>query len=542
MRLRTVGHWLACGLTGAVVLASVLAGVPAQRASGQTAPVSDVVRVSTGLLRGLSQPGFREFLGIPYAAPPVGQLRWHAPEPAASWPGVRDATKPGPECPQAAGAAAALGFGGKVAPGSSENCLYLNVWVPDKLPAGGAPVMVWIHGGSYTTGSGADYDASYFMSRAAGPMIVVTVNYRLGALGFLADQAFQAGSGDVGNYGLLDQQAALRWVQRNIGAFGGDPHRVTVAGESAGAISVCSLMAASGSAGLFRAALMESGGCESGAPRQRAEQTGAAYAAKLGCADQASAGACLRALPLSKLIATSAPAGGWNLVSGTPFLPVSPVQALVAGKLTRVRVLDGTNHAEMALWVYAQYGIPGFEKPLTAAGYPAAVAADLSLTATQAAAVVAKYPAKAYPDPAVALSTAWTDDVVCPLLQENTVLARQAPVYQYQFDDPRPSAPPSNFPLGAFHASELPYLWQMSTVGGLAPVRMSPAQKTLSAQMVRYWSQFVISGDPDPAGLVAIPRYEAAGPRFLSLRPGGNVQLATFATEHDCGFWSSVTS
>jgi para-nitrobenzyl esterase len=543
MRVPRVNRRLACVLTSACVLAPVLAGVPAQQASGAAAPrAADVVRVSTGLLRGVSEPGFREFSGIPYAAPPVGALRWHAPEPPASWRGVRAATRPGPECPQAAGLAAAIGIGGKVAPGSSENCLYLNVWVPDKLPAGGAPVMVWIHGGSYTSGSGADYDASYFMSRAAGPMIVVTVNYRLGALGFLADQAFQTASGDVGNYGLMDQQAALRWVQRNIGAFGGNPRRVTVAGESAGAISVCSQLAAAGSAGLYRAAVMESGGCEAGAARQQAETSGAGYAASLGCAGQATAGACLRALPLSKLIATSAPAGGWNLVSGTPFLPASPVQALIQGQLRAVPVLNGSNHDEMALFVYAQYGIPGFEKPLTAAGYPAAVATNLGLTSAQAAAVVARYPLRAYPDPSVALSTAWSDDAVCPILAENTALARHAPVYQYQFDDPHPPAPPSNFPLGTYHASELAYLWQMSTVLGLAPLHMTPAQKVLSGQMVRYWSQFVISGDPDPSGQVAVPRYQAASPRFLSLRPGGNVQLGTFAAEHDCGFWSSVTS
>jgi para-nitrobenzyl esterase len=534
MRLPTVTRWLA----SACVLASALAGVSGPRASAAAGAAPDVVRVSSGLLRGAAEPGFREFLGIPYAAPPVGDLRWHAPEPPANWRGIRDATAPGPECPQAAGAAAALGLGGKVAAGSSENCLYLNVWVPDKLPAGGAPVMVWIHGGSYVTGAGADYDASYFMTRAPAPMIVVTVNYRLGALGFLADRAFQTASGDAGNYGLEDQQAALRWVQRNIGEFGGDPRQVTVAGESAGAISVCSLMAAPGSAGLFRAAIMESGGCEAGAARARAESTGAAYAASLGCADPATAGACLRALPVSKLIAKSAPGSGWNLVSGTPFLPVSPVQALIDGRLTPVPVLNGSNHDEMALWVYAQYGIPGFEKPLTAAAYPGAVAANLGLTAAQAAAVVARYPAG--PDPSVALSTAWSDEAVCPILPENAGLARRAPVYQYQFDDPHPPAPPSNFPLGAYHASELPYLWQMSSVLGLAPLHMSAAQKALSVQMVRYWAQFVISTDPDPAGQVAVPRYQPASPRFLSLRPGGNVQLGTFASEHDCGFWSSM--
>jgi para-nitrobenzyl esterase len=530
-----------CVLAGACVMASAFGIVnPAPAVAARTATAPDVVRVSTGLLRGMSVAGYREFLGIPYAAPPVGRLRWQAPQPAAAWSGIREATRPGPECPQAAGLAGLLGGSGSLAPGSSENCLYLNVWVPDRLPPSGVPVLVWIHGGSFTSGAGADYDAATFMTSAAGPMIVVTINYRLGALGFLASQGFQAPSGETGNYGLLDQQAALRWVHQNIAAFGGDPRRVTVAGESAGAIAVCAQLAAPGSAGLFQAAILESGGCEAGATRAQAEQTAATYAAALGCTSPATAAACLRAVPVPELVAAAAPPGGWNSVSGTPFLPVSPVAALAAGHTDRVPVLNGTNHDEMTLFVYAEYGLPGLDHPLTAAEYPAAVAADIGLTRQQAAAVVARYPVSGYADPAVALSTAWTDHDVCPILLENAAFAQRAPTYQYQFDDPSPPAPPSYFPLGAYHASELPYLWQMSTLFGILPLHMTPAQRKLSAQMVRYWSEFVISGDPDPPGLPAAPRYDATAPWYLSLRPGGNLQLRNFAAQHQCGFWNSV--
>ncbi|MFJ4656981.1 carboxylesterase/lipase family protein [Nocardia sp. NPDC088792] len=500
--------------------------------------IGDIVTVDTGALRGADHDGYRQFEGIPYAAPPVGALRWQSPQPAASWTGVRAATSPGSNCPQ-----------GKDQ--GNEDCLYLNVATPATAPADGKlPVLVWIHGGSFTSGNGAMYGPGKFMTRGDGPMIVVTINYRLGALGFLAHPALATASGDAGNYGLMDQQAALQWVQRNISAFGGDPGKVTVAGESAGAISVCAQLAAPGSAGLFRGAIMESGPCAAGQTRDDAEQTGENFARQVGCADPATAAQCLRALPVSSLLAGSADrvsgaAGGWNSTSETPFMPLSPQDALKQGKTNPVPVINGNNHTEMSLWVYKDYGIPLVSKTLTAQDYPAVVAKYVNskfangLTPDQVDEIVSHYPASAYPQPAVALSTAWTDQLVGGIGAEDALFAVRNQVYGYQFDDPSPVGPPSTFPLGAFHASELPSLWDLKGVSPIADQVMTPDQKTLSDQMVRYWSRFVVAGTPDPAGLTAFPAY---GPdhRIMSLRPTGSVVIDSFDAEHQCDFWKAV--
>ena len=250
-----------------------------------------VVRTSTGLLRGVTATDHRLFAGIPYAAPPVGPLRWQPPAPVQPWSGLRDATRPGLRCIQ--------DTDDDFDPGhpASEDCLTLNVWTPPRSKDA-RPVMVWIHGGSFINGNADDYDAGRLTSR--GDIVVVTLNYRLGALGFLAHPALGP-AGHVGNYGLADQQAALRWVRDNIANFGGDPGKVTVAGESAGGISVCDHLVAPGSAGLFRAAIIHSGPCQAQGTRTEAEKTSLDYAAEAGCGDPMTAAQCLRDLPANKL-------------------------------------------------------------------------------------------------------------------------------------------------------------------------------------------------------------------------------------------------
>ncbi|MGB3480582.1 MAG: carboxylesterase family protein, partial [Mycobacterium sp.] len=236
----------------AVLLVVFAAGCgQGQTSDGEQAPTPDAtldsgeVHTGAGAVRGLVAPDHVLFQGIPYAAPPVGELRWRPPAPVQAWDGLRDATKPGVRCVQ--GNMLDPDYGLAV----GEDCLTLNVWAP--TGAAGLPVMVWIHGGAFVNGSSDLYRAQLLAAR--GQIVVVTINYRLGALGFLAHPAFGPPA-DVGNYGLADQQAALRWVQENIGAFGGDPQKVTVAGQSAGGMSVCDHLAAPGSAGLFRAAII----------------------------------------------------------------------------------------------------------------------------------------------------------------------------------------------------------------------------------------------------------------------------------------------
>jgi para-nitrobenzyl esterase len=238
--------------------------------------VERLVHTTGGIVRGFTTGGVRVFDGIPYAKAPVGNLRWHAPEPANSWSGVRAATRPGPDCVQTAVAWRAA------AASTDEDCLYLNVWTPRGTHRRAAlPVAVWFHGGGYVNGAGRDFRPVAMVRE--GRMIVVTVNYRLGAMGYLTlPQLDAANGGDSGNYGLLDQIQALRWVRANIARLGGDPGKVMIAGQSAGAESVCSLLASPSAAGLFTTAVVESGLACAGNPVADAQTKDAAFATALG--------------------------------------------------------------------------------------------------------------------------------------------------------------------------------------------------------------------------------------------------------------------
>ena len=257
-------------------------------------------------MRGVVAADHRLFAGIPYAAPPVGPLRWQPTRNrAAPWPGVRDATGFGPRCMQDLGGDLELGRQ------TDEDCLSLNVWTPRADSQQPRPVMVWIHGGAFINGSGGIYDARRLAAR--GDIVVVTINYRLGALGFLAHPALGA-PGQVGNYGLADQQAALRWVRDNIAAFGGDPGKVTIAGESAGGMSVCDHLVAPGSRGLFRAAIIQSGPCQAQVALPDAQNAlSVDYAADAGCADPADR----RRLPAGAARRQAARTGAGSTTSAT---------------------------------------------------------------------------------------------------------------------------------------------------------------------------------------------------------------------------------
>ncbi|MFE9320573.1 carboxylesterase/lipase family protein [Nocardia sp. NPDC052278] len=521
----TARGWSAI-LAAVIVLIGVAGPAPAE-------PVAaDLVSVETGQLRGIVAAEHRLFAGIPYAAPPVGELRWRPPAPAAPWPDIRDATMAGPSCPQE------NDFYGVFAanPTKSEDCLYLNVSTPRNLPAdgGGLPVLVWIHGGSFVTGSGDIYGAEPLIAHGDGDLIVVTINYRLGTLGYLAASALDDGSGP-GNYGYLDQQAALRWVQRNIAAFGGDPERVTLAGESAGATSVCTQMVAPSSRGLFRTAIMQSGPCSPGVPAATAMADSDAYATRLGCTGPDTA-ACLRALPVDTLVNDPIT----PTVFGGRFLPSGPQAAVRNGAFADVPTLVGANNDEMSLWVYMKYGVP-LGRPLSAAGYRDALAAAMpDLTPEQLDRVEQTYPVAAYPQPALALSRAWTDRILAMLVVEYDGLGPRTPTYTYSFDDPAPLAPPNTFPLGAYHASELASLWSLRDLGWLYGAVQTPDQQRLAAEMRRYWTRFIIEARPDPAGLESIPAYDPAAPLVMSFRPSGSRLIDSYAADHRADFWKPM--
>jgi para-nitrobenzyl esterase len=391
-----------------VVLAALMAGTTAAVASAAPAAHSGtrlVVATAGGQVRGKAAGRMDEFLGIPYAAPPVGPLRWRPPHPAAPWAGIRAATAFAPHCPQPPS-----GFG---VASTSENCLYLNVFIPAgaRHDGRGLPVMVWIHGGSYLVGESNDYIPAGLVHRG---VIVVTINYRLGALGFLADSALAShAGGPSGNYGLMDQQAAMRWVHANISRFGGNPRDVTLAGESSGGLSVLAQLVSPGARGLFSRAIAESGTYDLvQAPLATAEAAGATFAAKVGCTSNTAA--CLRGLPVATIVDNEDFAGYKPDLDGT-VLTQSIGPALASGQFNRVPVINGTNGDEWRLFV-AQEQLDG-APPVTAVNYQASIASTLGVPASVAAVIGAQYPLSAYPSAPVALGAIGTDAIfACPAL------------------------------------------------------------------------------------------------------------------------------
>jgi para-nitrobenzyl esterase len=497
------------------------------------APQPAVVQTASGAVRGVVAPDYRVFEGIPYAADPVGALRWALPAPPQPWQGVRDATKPGLRCPQDTRRDPDYGRP------AGEDCLNLNVWTPHgATPENPRPVLVWIHGGGFLNGSADIYDARWMATR--GDIVVVTVNYRLGTLGFLAHPALGR-SDDIGNYGLADQQAALRWVHDNIAEFGGDPAKVTIAGESAGAMSVCDHLVAPQSAGLFRAAILQSGPCQTQADRQTAQRVSLDYAASLGCADPATAAQCLRALPVSRLQRPPLYVGFGadrltGPVTGTGRVPEDPMAAIALDKVPRVPVLIGTNTDEFTLFTAVQY--------LKNHGLPPYSALFSDTFGADAAAVAAHYPPQHYGgSTGLAYAAAVTDgEFACPADRMATGLARGAPVYAYEFNDRTAPAPDVfhhvPFPVGAGHGLELRYLFD---IGGAPP--LNPAQRQLSNQMIDYWSRFVKTGAPDVAGKPQWPQLSSDpsnGPR-LSLQTGKPTVTTDYAARHQCPFWATLT-
>jgi para-nitrobenzyl esterase len=482
-----------------------------------------LVQTQTGTVRGVVTPEHRLFGGIPYAAPPVGPLRWQPPAPAAPWPGIRDATRTGPRCMQDA---SDLEMGRQ----TSEDCLTLNVWTPPPSAEKRA-VMVWIHGGAFVNGSSGIYDSRWMASR--GDIVVVTLNYRLGALGFLAHPSLGP-AGAVGNYGLADQQAAMRWVHDNIASFGGDPNAVTIAGESAGGMSVCDHLVAPASTGLFRAAIIQSGPCQAQLTLPAAEKISLDYAREAGCGDPRTAAACLRALPAERLrkpvwyyrIGEDALSGP---VTGTTVLPEDPVAAMAQGRAADVPVMIGSNRDEFTLFVALQYLRQ--KAAYAEADYPRLLADTFG---RDAGAVAAHYPLSHYDGSVpLAYSAAVTDGVfACVTAKMAEGLARSEPVYVYEFNDRGAPAPGPlrtlPFPVGASHSLELRYLFD---IGG-APA-LDPDQQVLSDQMIDAWSQFVRDGHPGDGW----PAFDGEEKR-LSLRPDGSRVETDFDQLHQCPFWA----
>lgn len=488
------------------------------------------------------QTKVRTFLGLPYAAPPLGDLRWKPPQPAAAWNTPRDASKFGGECAQTVLALFALPGETPGEVKGQEDCLYLNVYAPNgATPQSKLPVMVWIHGGAYTAGSASAYDGRVLAQK--NNIVVVTLNYRLGALGWLSLPALGAedGGGQSGNYGLMDQQAALRWVQDNITAFGGDPGRVTIAGESAGGMSGCAHLASPASAGLFRGAIIQSGLCTSpgnSVTLADAQSRNQKYATNLDCkADDLT---CLRAAPVEKLLKTRVPGLRpasnlvWSPVYASALLPLTLREAFGTGQFNRVPVMNGTTHDEGRLFV--SVASPD-GKPISPVVYWGGT--GLTVGAANTVKVLNQYPYRNFGTPALAFATMFTDAVFsCSALRVDAALSKFVPVYAFEFNDPNAvtviKTPPDLPGLGSHHSSSLAYAFQ-SKVDALGDAAdFTPAQRQLSDAFSAAWVSFIKTGKPASAGWKT---FDPARNNVQVFTPDGVRESILFSNDHRCPFW-----
>lgn len=496
-------------------LAAVLAAVLVAAVPSFAAVPGPVVRLQSGRVRGITRAGLRIFQGIPYAQPPVGPLRWRPPQQVRAWSGIRPATQFGHDCMQ-------LPTPGDAAPlrtRPSEDCLYLNVWAPPPAPRP-LPVLVWIYGGGFVNGgsSPAVYSGARF---ARDGIVFVSFNYRLARFGFFAFPALDRQGGPVGNYGFMDQIAALRWVQRNIAAFGGDPKRVTICGESAGGMSVNMLLTSPRARGLFAAAIIESGGGRDNllpppplnhpgpAGQPSAEMDGVAFARKMGIhGTGAPALAALRRLPARDIVdgINMASMAAQRAIYSGPMVDgqvvVEPGEAVFkAGRETRVPLIVGANSLDL-----------GFSHATTLA------AVFRPFGPHRAQARRAFDPTGRLPVRAVAYEVAAVEDMLEPARFVARSMARTGePAYQYRFSYVA-HALRGRLP-GAPHSSEIPYVFAT-----LRRSMWSGFGRGITAQDLRmareahaYWVHFVKTGNPNGPGL----------PHWPVMTPGGN-QLLNF--------------
>ncbi|WP_214404551.1 carboxylesterase/lipase family protein [Pseudonocardia lacus] len=513
----------------AAALASCAAPAPAPTPPGGP----PVVMTADGPVRGAELDGVDRFRAIPYAAPPVDELRFRGPRPPAPWTDVRDATALPPACTQSW----ERGQDGAPVVTGDEDCLYLGLDVPRER-SGPLPVMVFLHGGGFSSGQGAVYDAARVADR--GDVVVVTLNYRLGAFGWMAHPALD--DPDAGNLGLADQQAALRWVRDNVAAFGGDPGNVTLWGESAGGFGVCAQLAAPGARRLFHKAVVQSAPCSNPMlPRADAERRGLARAAAAGCPDPATAAGCLRALPPERLVTVYAEDVGQvgALIADAPFLPVvgtatlpeHPIDAIRDGSAADLPMIHGGTRDENTARVAQFRDLAG--NPVTAESYPGDLAALYGPRA--GASIAAEYPAADFPTPGTALATALTDHGATTGACTQPALldapARTAPTYAYEFVQPVADRA-GELVLGTPHGADVPFFFD-SAFPGARPSTRTPEEQRLADQLIDHWASFARTGAPGPDW----PTYRDGG--FVRLSAEGTAAVDV-AAEHRCAFWAGL--
>ena len=515
-----------------------------------SAMIPEQVRVETGALSGVvgtTQPSVRVFRGIPYAAPPLGENRWRAPQAAAKWDGVRKADAFGAPCtsgpapagrgrgPAAPGAAAPTPPAAPAParePARSEDCLYANVWTSASGPADKRPVMVWIYGGGFTGGSGgmAWYDGENLAAK--GP-VIVTFNYRLGSLGFFAhpDLAKEAGHGGSGNYGMMDAIAMLQWVKRNIAAFGGDPNNVTVAGESAGAIMVGALVGSPQAKGLFNRAIAESGGWMGlMMGRMRSSQTAEADGVKAMQSLGVSTIAELRTKPLNDL----ALPGNAGLVIDGYLIPEDTSLTFQAGKQNAVDVLTGSNKDEANFGICPGAGGRGGGQAMTADTFRMNAQRRFGDAASD---YLKLYPVMSDEDARLAAHTACADEITWNMRQWAAAQASKGKkAYTYFFTRVQTvNGQPS--PQGATHTSEISFAW--NNPKGQANQTWNDVDTKLADQMSSYWVNFISKGDPNGSGLPHWPEVKSLSTSKVMVF-GDTPQLETTVPTPKLTFYSSA--
>ena len=520
--------------------------------------LTDFVHTSEGIVRGVERDGMRRFLGIPYAAPPVGAFRWRPPQPHPGWTSPLDAVAFGHVCAQSS-----AGRPGFAYDSDKEDCLFLNVFTPVGFDGGRKrPVMVWFPGGGLFMGGANGYDPAALVMD--GDVVCVTLNYRLNVFGFFSHPEINAEGHASGNYGIMDQQAALRWVSRNIERFGGDAGNVTIFGESAGGICVWAHLASPASRGLFHKVIVMSG---TGAPLARTpslqdrEHVGEMLAAAAGCTDRGAAG--LRALGAAELLQINIPSPGGFAASGRfnsglmadgETIPEPMRQLFTTGRFARVPMINGTTRDEFTWFLAMRELATG--QVVTEARYPEALAASVASALPQLLGVhveqdalpdiLARYPPERYATPSNALAAAIGDcGLVCRggRSASRTVKRYVDDVYAYEFDvaDSPIAWPPASFPYQSAHTVELQYVFPGFRGASGTSHELNEAQKGLARQMVRYFTAFARTGSPDAGPRApAWPVYEAARDNYLSLRTPEPIVLEAFGDRHHCDFWDGL--
>ena len=531
-------------LVGAV--AGLVCGTPSALAKS-----GPIVQTASGPVEGFINNNVATFLGIPYAAPPVGKLRWMPPVAPKSWTKTLQATTYGPTCAQVT----TLGvFAGPA--NNNEDCLFVNVFTPNPQSTAKLPVIVWIHGGGNLDGESTDYDGSKLALR--GNTVVVTLNYRLNLMGFLSVPSLDSEGHNFSNYGLMDQQMVLNWVRTNIAGFGGDPTNVTMGGQSAGAEDTGLNMMSPPANGLFQRGICESF-CPTGNLQtlSAAETIGTEFATAAGCGGKTGAAQamCLRNVPASTVEALAGTASAASkyvlgpVLDGT-ILPVQPPTAWANGQYTHMPLMNGNvqDEQDFSLAITEYFSRP--RQPPTASQYMSYVAntyATPPYPAGTAQKILKMYPLGAYPSAQIAWDRVGTDPGICAEMALNTELAPQIPVYAYNFND---QTPPFYFPKMpgfvplAYHTADIQYLFPLYHGGQGIPHALHGQQITLSNELVDAWAHFAWTGNPNGVGNTPWPQFSAnpGKPDILlqNVPTLSTESTAQFNSAHHCGFWEAL--